>query len=56
MKYTNVSIRFYNLNVENKLKHLYNFKSQIKCQLIQYLDIREINKYSLTMLRKKNSI
>lgn len=53
MKYTNVNIRFYNLNVENKLKHLNNFKSQINCQLIQYFDKKKINKDSLTMLRKK---
>lgn len=52
MKYTNVSIRFYNLNVENNLKHLNNFKPRINCQLIQYFDKKKINKDSLTMLRK----
>lgn len=47
MKYTNVSTRFHNITVENKIKHK-NFKHKINCVLIHlffYLKMRKTKIY-----------
>lgn len=44
MKYTNVSTRFHNLNIQNKTKHLNNYKHTI-IGLINYFEENERNKY-----------
>lgn len=45
MKYTNVSTRFHNLNIQNKINHLNNYKHTIMFGLIHYFEENEKNKH-----------